>query len=63
MTTTSRTLMPESMAEDAGVSAVALHGRTQNQHYSGTADWDAIRTLKETVTSIPVLGNGRYLVR
>jgi nifR3 family TIM-barrel protein len=45
-------------AEDAGVSAIALHGRTQNQHYSGLADWDAIRQLKEAVTSVPVLGNG-----
>ncbi|MBV0895050.1 tRNA dihydrouridine synthase DusB [Microbacterium sp. NC79] len=46
------------MAEDAGVAAVALHGRTASQMYSGHADWDAIATLKETVTSIPVLGNG-----
>lgn len=45
-------------AEDAGVKAVALHGRTANQHYSGTADWSAIAKLKETITSIPVLGNG-----
>lgn len=46
------------MAEDAGVAAVALHGRTASQMYSGHADWDAIATLKQTVTSIPVLGNG-----
>lgn len=46
------------IAEDAGVAAVALHGRTAAQHYSGTADWDAIAKLKEHVTSIPVLGNG-----
>ncbi|GAA2536542.1 tRNA dihydrouridine synthase DusB [Microbacterium mitrae] len=46
------------MAEDAGVAAVALHGRTASQMYSGHADWDAIATLKETVTSVPVLGNG-----
>ncbi len=46
------------IAEDAGVAAVALHGRTAVQHYSGTADWDAIAALKQAVTSIPVLGNG-----
>ncbi len=46
------------IAEDAGVAAVALHGRTAAQHYSGTADWDAIGRLKQHVTSIPVLGNG-----
>jgi nifR3 family TIM-barrel protein len=45
-------------AEGAGVSAVALHARTADQFYSGHADWDAIGTLKETITSIPVLGNG-----
>jgi nifR3 family TIM-barrel protein len=45
-------------AEQEGVAAVALHGRTAAQAYSGTADWDAIRLLKETVTTIPVLGNG-----
>jgi nifR3 family TIM-barrel protein len=46
------------VAEDAGVSAIALHARTASQFYSGHADWSAIATLKETVTSIPVLGNG-----
>jgi nifR3 family TIM-barrel protein len=46
------------LAEDNGAAAVALHGRTASQRYSGTADWSAIRTLKEHVTSIPVLGNG-----
>jgi nifR3 family TIM-barrel protein len=46
------------IAEDCGVAAVALHGRTAIQHYSGTADWDAIGTLKQLVTSVPVLGNG-----
>ena len=45
-------------AEGAGVSAVALHARTADQFYSGHADWDAIGTLKETIGSIPVLGNG-----
>ena len=46
------------IAEDAGVAAVALHGRTAAQRYSGRADWDAIAALKQAVTSIPVLGNG-----
>jgi len=46
------------IAEDCGVAAVALHGRTAIQHYSGKADWDAIGTLKQLVTGIPVLGNG-----
>jgi nifR3 family TIM-barrel protein len=45
-------------AERAGVAAVALHGRTASQAYSGEADWTAIARLKETVTTIPVLGNG-----
>ncbi|MEO7751850.1 MAG: tRNA dihydrouridine synthase DusB [Terracoccus sp.] len=45
-------------AEQEGVAAVALHGRTASQAYSGTADWEAIRLLKQTVTTIPVLGNG-----
>ena len=46
------------IAEDAGAAAVALHGRTAAQRYSGTADWYAIATLKRAVTTIPVLGNG-----
>lgn len=46
------------IAEGAGVSSIALHARTADQFYSGHADWDAIGTLKETVTSVPVLGNG-----
>ncbi len=46
------------IAEDCGAAAVALHGRTVAQLYSGTADWTTIARLKETVTSIPVLGNG-----
>lgn len=45
-------------AEGVGVAAIALHARTAADFYSGNADWDAIGTLKQTVTSIPVLGNG-----
>ncbi|MBX3311343.1 MAG: tRNA dihydrouridine synthase DusB [Microbacteriaceae bacterium] len=46
------------IAEDAGVAAIALHARTAAQHYSGFADWAAITKLKQTITGIPVLGNG-----
>ena len=46
------------IAEGAGVAAVALHGRTAAQAYSGQADWSAIARLKDAVRSIPVLGNG-----
>ena len=46
------------IAQEAGVAAVALHARTAADYYSGTADWDAIRLLKQTVTKVPVLGNG-----
>jgi nifR3 family TIM-barrel protein len=45
------------IAEDAGCAAIALHARTAAQHYSGSADWEAIARLKQHV-SIPVLGNG-----
>ncbi|MDH3498798.1 MAG: tRNA-dihydrouridine synthase, partial [Acidimicrobiia bacterium] len=46
------------IAEEEGIAAISLHGRTAQQLYSGDANWDAIRRLKQSVTSIPVLGNG-----
>jgi nifR3 family TIM-barrel protein len=46
------------IAEDEGAAAVALHARTAEQLYSGSARWEAIAALKATVTTIPVLGNG-----
>jgi nifR3 family TIM-barrel protein len=45
-------------ARDAGVAAIALHGRTASDYYSGVADWNAIAELRESLPDVQVLGNG-----
>ncbi|MEN9714318.1 MAG: hypothetical protein RLZZ164_982 [Actinomycetota bacterium] len=46
------------IARDAGVTAIALHGRTASDYYSGTADWNSIADLREALPDVQVLGNG-----
>ena len=45
-------------ARDAGVAAIALHGRTASDYYSGNADWNAIADLRASLPDVQVLGNG-----
>ena len=45
-------------ARDAGVAAIALHGRTASDYYSGTADWNSIAELRNSLPDVQILGNG-----
>ncbi|MBR3260409.1 MAG: tRNA dihydrouridine synthase DusB [Firmicutes bacterium] len=49
--------------ESAGAAAVAVHGRTREQYYSGKADWSVIAAVKRAVSRIPVIGNGDVMNR
>lgn len=48
------------IAENSGISAIIVHGRTRNEFYSGVADWDIIKKVKQSV-KIPVIGNGNII--
>lgn len=45
------------MAEEVGISAITLHGRTKTEFYAGKANWEIIKQVKQAV-NIPVIGNG-----
>ncbi|MGC8030321.1 tRNA-dihydrouridine synthase, partial [Salmonella enterica] len=45
-------------ARDAGVRMVTVHGRTREQFYTGTADWSAIRAVRDAVVGLPLVANG-----